>query len=387
MNDQVHEILDGLRFRTFDKVYNSVKSQIPTITKKELRKIIIERKKDKHLKRNQVRPYEIKIFSPVLNTWFMDLLDNGAKGDLAKLGKENIPRYWHIFIGTNNRYAVAQPLNSKNAADIKQSLITFINKYHPAKLTSDQEKAFMEKLNIELMKENNVLLQTVPEQNHSTLAIIDRFIRTLRDMNRPVDGEDKQSTDDEFKTFDINKMNKLINVYNNTFHSTIKCSPKEMFDDKDKEKEFIFKCMEKRDKQKRIEDFELKDNEFVRYVISRDPMNKKRYNVSNESYKIAGKEGNHYILEAEDGTTMIKPRFQLIKSDVNKYKQAKTVNGAWNGVLKEIISYDKRTNRYKVKFDDGKGGIYIDTIPVSYLRGRYPTRMTKLEKEFFDKNK
>ena len=70
--DQVHSILDGLRFRTFDKVYNSVKSQIPTITKKELRKIIIERKKDKHLKRNQVRPYEIKIFSPVLNTWFMD---------------------------------------------------------------------------------------------------------------------------------------------------------------------------------------------------------------------------------------------------------------------------------------------------------------------------
>jgi hypothetical protein len=169
-----------------------------------------------------------------------------------------------------------------------------------------------------------------------------------------------------------------------------------MFNDKEKEKEFIFKCMAKRDKQKRIEDFELKDNEFVRYVISRDPMNKKRYNVSNESYKIAGKEGNHYILEAEDGTTMIKPRFQLVRADVNKgtgsrgqspYKQAKTIDGAWNGVLKEIISYDKRTNKYKVKFDDGKGGEYIDNIPVSYLRGRYPTRMSKLEKEFFEKQK
>ena len=180
-------------------------------------------KKDKYLKRNQVKPYEIKIFSPVLNTWFMDLLDNG---------KNNVPRYWHIFIGTNNRYAVAQPLNSKNAADVKQSLTTFINNYRPAKLTSDQEKAFMEKQNLELMKENNVLLQTVPEQNHSTLAIIDRFIRTLRDMNRPVDGENKQSNDEEFKTFDVNKMNKLIESYNNTFHSTIKCSPNEMFNDK-----------------------------------------------------------------------------------------------------------------------------------------------------------
>ena len=378
MENNVNRILDGLRFRTFDKVYKNVKAEIPTITKKELRKIIINRKKDKHLKRNQVKPYEIKIFSPVLNTWFMDLLDNG---------KNNVPRYWHIFIGTNNRYAVAQPLNSKNAADVKQSLTTFINNYRPAKLTSDQEKAFMEKQNLELMKENNVLLQTVPEQNHSTLAIIDRFIRTLRDMNRPVDGENKQSNDEEFKTFDVNKMNKLIESYNNTFHSTIKCSPNEMFNDKEKEKEFIFKCMAKRDKQKRIEDFELKDNEFVRYVISRDPMNKKRYNVSNESYKIAGKEGNHYILEAEDGTTMIKPRFQLVRADVDKYKQAKTIDGAWNGVLKEIISYDKRTNRYKVKFDDGKGGEYIDNIPVSNLRGRYPTRISNIEKEFFEKQK
>ena len=43
-------------------------------------------------------------------------------------------------------------------------------------------------------------------------------------------------------------------------------------------------------------------------------------------------------------------------------------------------------NKYKVKFDDGNNGEYIDTIPVSYLRGRYPTRMTAMEKEFF-KNK
>ena len=55
--------------------------------------------------------------------------------------------------------------------------------------------------------------------------------------------------------------------------------------------------------------------------------------------------------------------------------------------LEEIISYDKRTNRYKVKFDDGKGGEYIDNIPVSNLRGRYPTRMSNMEKEFFEKQK
>ena len=143
MNDHVNSILDRLRFRTFDKVYATVKREIPTIKKKQLRKIIIERKKDKHLRRTHVKPYQIKIFSPVLNTWFMDLLDNG---------KGNEPRYWHLFIGTNNRYAVSYPLNSKSAADVKRSLSSFINEYHPAKLTSDQEKAFVEKQNLELMK-------------------------------------------------------------------------------------------------------------------------------------------------------------------------------------------------------------------------------------------
>ena len=118
-------------------------------------------------------------------------------------------------------------------------------------------------------------------------------------------------------------------------------------------------------------------------MIDKDPLKKKRYNVSNESYKIAGKEGKHYILEAADGTTMIKPRFKLVRADVNKYQQAKTIDGAWNGVIKEIISFDKRNNRYKVKFDDGNNGEYIDNIPVSYLRGRFPTRMTAMEKEFF----
>ena len=368
--ERVNEIVDGLRFRSFDKVYSSIKSEMPNVKKKEVRKVLMMRKKDKRLRRNQIKPYQIKIFSRSLNTWFMDLLDNG---------KENEPRYWFVFIGTNNRYGVALPLNSKNAEDVRDALNEFITEFNPAKLTSDQEKAFMEKRNIELMKEKKVLLQTVPERNHSSLSLIDRFIRTLRDMNRVVDGEiNKQSIDEEFKSFSVEKMNELIDIYNNTYHSAIKCTPKEMFDNEELEKEYIFNCMDKHEKQKRIEDFELKENEFVRYVIDKDPLKKKRYNVSNESYKIAGKEGKHYILEASDGTTMIKPRFKLVRADVNKYQQAKTINGAWNGVIKEIISFDKRTNKYKVKFDDGNNGEYIDNITVSYLRGRFPTRMTAM---------
>ena len=87
--ERVNEIVDELRFRSFDKVYATVKNELPNVRKKEVRKVLMMRKKDKRLRRNQIKPYQIKIFSRSLNTWFMDLLDNG---------KENEPRYWFIFI-------------------------------------------------------------------------------------------------------------------------------------------------------------------------------------------------------------------------------------------------------------------------------------------------
>ena len=328
--DQINAIIDSIHFRSFNKIYNAVKRYIPTITKKEVRKVMIERKRDKHLRRKQVKPYQIKIFSPTLNTWFMDLLDNGAN---------NTPRYYHIFIGTNNRYAVARALNSKDAEDVRQSLLDFILTYHPVKLTSDQEAAFMEKQNVQLLNDMHVVLQTVPDKSHSTLGIIDRFIRTIRDMNRPVDSDPKQSHDKQFKSIDLNTMNGLIDLYNNTYHSTIKCTPKEMFDNENKEKEYIFKCMDRNEKQRTIKDFQLNNGDYVRYVIARDPLKKKRYQVTNESYMIVGKEGSHYILQAKDGSIIIKPRFQLAK-----------------------------------------------TIPASYVRDRFPQYQTKIEKQFFNTN-
>ena len=90
-----------------------------------------------------------------------------------------------MFIGVNNRYVVVNGLNSKDAEDVRQSLLNFILQYHPVKLTSDREPSFVERQNAQMMSNMKVIHQTVPDSNHSTLGIIDRVIRTLRDMNRP----------------------------------------------------------------------------------------------------------------------------------------------------------------------------------------------------------
>ena len=80
--------------------------------------------------------YFNKIYSTARNTWFHDLLDNGDG---------NEPRYWHVFVGVNTRYLDAFALNGKSNDDVKKSLTWFINKYHPEKITSDNEPAFTSK--------------------------------------------------------------------------------------------------------------------------------------------------------------------------------------------------------------------------------------------------
>ena len=332
---------------------------------------------DVYYQLDDIRPYMIHIFSPHTHCFQMNIMENGRDRD---------PKYYLVFIGVNNKYAVVYPLNSKGQTDVKAKIEEFINDYKPKKLTSDQEKSFTSKTVLQLLDDNKVILQTVPDSNHSTLGVIDRFIRTLRDMNRPRDISQKQSDDEAFKYFNQNKMAKLVKEYNNTIHSSTGCTPKQMFDDPELEKKYVIKCLKKQQKQKRIKDFELKPGTHVRYIIGRNALAKNRYRVTNESYLVVGKEGLHYVLEAKDGTTITKPRFQLIVADPRKYKLANTIPGSNKGVLKAILQFHRQTNKYRVLFEYPDGSTSVDTIPVSYVRGKYPQKMTPLEKEFFRAN-
>ena len=353
-SNQINALLDTLHFKSFDKVYASVKQQFPNITKKMLRRIILNRKHD--TRPRHLNMYRISIYSPSLNTWFMDIMEN-AKGN---------PPYYHVFISTNNRYAVVRALNSKDAEDVRQSLLDFILQYHPAKITCDNDKAFLEKQNLELLKQMKVILQTVPDKNHSTLAIIDRFIRTLRDMVP------------SSKVINVSTMNNIVNEYNNTYHNAIKCKPVEMFNNKELEKEYILKMQSKRENQMRIKNFEIPIGAFVRYVIDKDPLSKRRFRMSPDSYKVIAKEGNHYVLQASNGESFIKPRFKLILSDQSKYTQAKN-NEAGRLRITQITNYDPRTNRYAVKFSNNTRG----HVTKLQLRQRFPLRLTKHEQAYW----
>ena len=374
----INNYIDKLHFRTYNHIYDKVKEKFPNIKKNELKSIIDNRLKDKFIKVKKIKAYYFKIFSTQPNCWFHDLMDNG---------KGNKPRYWHIFIGTNNHYAVALPLENKSASSVRITLSAFIDKYHPFKLTSDEESAFVEKNNLKLLKDNNVKVHIITEKNHSALGIIDRFILTLRNMNIPTQKGEKQSHYEKYQTFSEKRMKKLIEIYNTTYHSRIKCTPKEMFENQELEKEYIFSQLDKKEKQEEIKDLYLKPGTFVRYILPRANGRRKRYQISRECYKIYSVRGNMYSLIAKDGTVMNLPRFKIMSIAKNEpIKWAETIPGKWNGIITKILSYNPETKKYRVVFHVPDNDDYIDEIPSSYLRGNFPNSLSETELHFIRKN-
>ena len=369
-NNSINDYIDSLHFRTYDKVYNHVKSRFPKIDDKQLRRLIATRLHDKRPPKYVQQIYQVKIFSRFRNAWFTDLMDNGENHE---------PRYWQIFINTNTRYAVAYPLQDKNATSINKNLKSFVEEFKPHKITSDEEKGFTAKTNMDYLMQNKCGVYIVQEQLHSTLGIIDRFIRTLRDMNTPQEKPTTDdSTDEQFKYISIDKMKQLLNSYNNTYHSSIKMTPKQMMNDSKLEDEYIYKCLEHVDKQSRIRNMKLKVGDYVRYLIANDKFKKKRYTTSRECFKIDQVLGNMYTIIAQDGTTITLPRWRLFKvNDMNENKRFGKTLGSDKGVIDRVV--DRIGNKFVVEFNYPDGTKRQTNINVSELRMPFPQIPSKYE--------
>ena len=366
----INKEIDKLRFRTFRKVYRIVKKRHPNIKDSELRKIISERLHNRRPSKQIQRVYQVKIFSKFRNSWFTDIYDNTANAN---------PRYWQLFINTNTRYVVAYPLQNKTAGAIKNNLEKFIKKFKPRKLTSDEESGLIAKENLELLNNNKCGLYIVSEQQHSTLGIIDRFIRTLRDMNTPQEKPLKsQSTDTEYTFISQDKMKDLLASYNTTVHSSTGYSPKEMMEKPELEDQYISKCLEHEYKQRGIRDFKLKKGMLVRYLIPRRVFGKRRYNVSRECYTIDDIAGNIYTLIAKDGTTKDLPRWRLIRVKPNENKRLGNTLGTDKGIVEEVVN-EVGQNKLNVRFKMPDGSLYERVINKSELRMPLPQFESRYE--------
>ena len=310
----MNELIDRTHFKSYDKLKHTL-----NVSKKELRETIEKRNHDRHLKLSQKKPYMNRIFDPVIGCYFHDLLQQTADRP------EGCPAYFHMFLESNSRYAFAYPVNDKTANTAIETLTQFINdnKQHNKpiiKLTSDGESAFKSNKFMEFCRQNNIAVKIINDKAHSSLGLINRFIRTLRDMNQPQNNNPGYQYDNIWANFSIDTMKELINVYNHMYHKSIGCAPVEMYNDETKEREYIKQRQRFKTIQKNIEDFNIPRQSFVRIRLNDVDLGgrKRRGQFSREKYLVVDKVGNRYVLQGTGRGVITKSRFEIIPANGNE---------------------------------------------------------------------
>ena len=382
--EQLTNFIHKLHYRSFDKVWEHVHEKYgDEVTEQQVRDILAEFIKDpSKYELRQQRQYYHKAFSQHPHAWMMDLLDNSgqtpdynnkAEAEAKEMTKET-PLYWFIFININTRYVAAYPIYHKTTATILDVLRRFVSEHKCVSLKSDKESAFIADETTNFLKSQNVSQYIVTDNNHTSLTLIDSFIRHLRDLNTTNEKSKYQSHHSKYRNFSTHRMDELIETYNNTKHTATNMKPVDMQNDIKLERQYIARCLIHESKKR---NHTVPNGHFVRIVLTKDNMKKRRFKVSRECYRITGRDGKNYIVSAADNTTLTLPRHRLIDlgEEQGKYKLADTIP---EGSRIPTAIINRQGASYLVAYgDDGAGEMRkVD------LRRHHPQVKSKLEKEF-----
>ena len=265
-----------------------------------------------------------------------------------------------VFVDINTRKAYAYEMANKGSAEVLKALEKFVRDVGDVKvLTSDQDSAYLSNSVLAFLRERKIAYRTTEDNNHNILGIINRFMRTLRDLSG---GEE----------FTESRMKELINEYNQSPHSSLNGkSPNEITDED--ERAYIER------KEKEAESaLVFEEGDRVRVVLDKKPLEKRRGNLSKEAYIVDGVSGNQYIIKAADGSVDKYPAYRLVKCD-KRYPLARTIKEGKRAVVERIISYNEKRDKYRVKYDNGR----FDVIPAKNMREGNPNKPSFMERRFW----
>ena len=173
----VDAAIDKTHLRTTKRIVPHVKRQHPNVTEQQIKAVNKTRPKDSYSHNHR-------------HAFQMDLLEqshnSGPGQGPSRERPDTFPAYFLILINVNTRYAHAIPTERKTKEAINEILTEFINAQAITSIVCDDESAFTSKLVLDTLTStsHNVSIRIITEQRHSALSIVDRFIRTLRDINR-----------------------------------------------------------------------------------------------------------------------------------------------------------------------------------------------------------
>lgn len=347
--------MSRIRFKSIDEVYKKYPTNTLTKFKRIANKYGFTDDEAKEYLSNKVvhdqripPPKFMHIYSKIPHAFQMDTF----------IGN---PDYL-MFININTRKAYAYEMNGKGAKEVLKSLNEFIKVEPECKsIESDEDTAYLSKTVLDFMMEHDIIYTTTTDNNHNKLGIINRFMRTIRDMH---------SNEPNASILDI------VDSYNNMPHKSLNYkSPNEFT--KEDELEYIKKM------NGQINPYHFEPGDSVRVVLDKSPLTKHRTNLSKQSFIVDSKDGNQFIIRSSDGSVDTIPGYKLVKSSKN-VPLATTIKDGKRGIVKEIKSYNKKKDTYSITYENST---VKDTIKAKNMREGHPTKLSTMEREYWIKQK
>ena len=306
----------------------------------------------RNMKKKTMRQLMFPIFSGISDAYQMDTLFNMAGN----------PPYFLVMINVNSRKGYAYPMYGKGTNEVYPAYQTFLDDVKKVRvLTTDEDPAYKSNAMLYLYSVYNTKHITTNKNNHNKLGIINRFIKTLRDLNR-------------VPLFTEQRMNKCLEVYNNHVHRSTGKSPNK-FTYKD-EHDYIKKKWRETNYIRSAG--LLKRGDHVR-VLDEALFAKKRFAYRPEYLTVVGIDKNMVQVMSKNKNIESFPRYKLMLDNDSKIPQQEYINNGNEAAIDKILNHDER-GRYLVRFEDGDE----QWIPLRNVRLTNLQEMTPKEKEYWD---
>ena len=186
--------------------------------------------------------------------------------------------------------------NKKTTSNLINVFKQFLNDIDH-KITSlrfDNESAVKSKQFQTMLRNNGITFVPVVEGSHTSLSLIDRLCRTIRDISYNMG----------LKILTQNDINKVLNVYNNMYHSSLskmlnkKITPNEVNNSPELEQQIINYCIDYNKQLKVLHpEIELQVGQICKVYQPFDKFKKRRRLLKKDYYKIVNKTGNIYTVQ------------------------------------------------------------------------------------------
>ena len=247
----------GAQFTSIKSLYDQVKNK--GITYDEVRDFIQKQESSQLFKRKK----RISHYFPITANFRFEILqiDLVDMSNIASANKNY--KYLLVAIDVFSRYAFVYPLKSKSAEYISEVMNELVEETSPIIINTDLGSEFISSEFKKIMERQAIEINYIGVHEHKKIGIVDRFVKTLRQKINMYLTQYNTS-----KYIDV--LQKIVDNYNNNYHTGIKKIPAEVTNTDTHIKRINIQKINKASKEEDIYNVGQK----VRYIKNRETFTK-----------------------------------------------------------------------------------------------------------------